>query len=212
MISADVWSEIFLYLNPNQYYLSMVNRKFRDAWSIRISKETRICKCRHCVRRKCCSLNVTAPLYVLFSNRCWNGDDNTGAFDGSMVLFLEHELGWSPQDYIFILAKRAIMCKDLDSLRFLTINRYFHKGKFDFKGVSGKDLCSTAASVGNLEILCYLRNELACAWDANDMTLEANENDHGHILQYVRATMGCSDYHGVIRKAFKYGCGLPIPT
>lgn len=120
--------------------------------------------------------------------------------------------GMNVKKYSMRMCIVAIMHGDSGLLKCLFDENHINDASHDLQGDGGRDLCTMAAASGNLKMLCFLRGRLpAVGWNAwvPDILLEAYENNHINIAQYIRAVTQPAAFSVATCQAFPYGEGMP---
>ena len=205
---------IFSFLENDSCHLPLcqVSKRFRSAWHSTCSSPSK--------------RTTTAPLKTMFERKRINGDDRNGSFHNNsndfpvkgviQVPLLKYYVsqGWPLKDqkWWLRLSVLAILRGDENSavLKYMFDNHYIDIALLQGRA-SGRDLCAMAAAAGCLKILNLLHLHLSPSWDlwVPDLLLEAFENGHTHIAQFVRSTTSPSVLLRASMIAFPYGEGMP---
>mmetsp|Transcript_20582 Transcript_20582/g.31480 ORF Transcript_20582/g.31480 Transcript_20582/m.31480 type:complete len:230 (-) Transcript_20582:75-764(-) len=218
-LSSDLLSTIFSYLPPKQYLpMCHVNKFFYNTWCRNVKDSTP-------PHHDCCV--QTDPLSVLFDGR-WNQPNQK--LSRSLFIYYAIDLGWNtgaashhcavapayassqPSQgknmcSLCKLAWQTVVRGDVQGFTFLFEHQHL---KFCLDQIRSTDtgLCTVAAAAGHLEMLCMLRDVVRCNWDPVEVYIEAHENGHCHVTQYLENHLLRHARECMLR-AFPYGEGLP---
>lgn len=143
-------------------------------------------------------------LFIYYvSDQGWN----TGATDDTIACNSSQRRAGDNMGLLCKLAWQTVVRGDVQGFTFLFQQQHLNSCLEHIRSTE-TGLCTVAAAAGHLDMLHMLRDVVLCNWDPVEVYIEAHENGHDHVTQYLENHLLLHARECMMR-AFPYGEGLP---